>query len=518
MLKFFKSNIYLLASILLCLASVIWTIFQDRYQYDPHHWGLMLSNARDLSLGLKPYKDIFIQYGILTTLIQSAAFVSLGKTLSTISLITGIFYSAGLFLIFALARQAFKRNSSAFYVLVLAFLFHPIATMPWANYIAFPFIIMGLILLCYPNQSKPVVLFGSGFILGLAVLCREGLLPAIVGILGFSFILDLIEVNSPNARLRKILYKLIGFILPLSIFFLYLYFSNLYPYWKILSIDLPKVYFSDIFPEMHRYFGLLAFYKQGVDKVFALDIRWVLVFLIITSNALAILLAIPKIRKDGQAKIILILSCSSLLLFSSAVHTYDIFRIATGSIVGLIPLLFLLGQYKKIFTIYLSVPLLFSLVHANSGNIYAPSKIQYLQGKPVSEPEIFYGQNWDPKISDYYKAIEYDLMQIQDMQCGIKYHHNHTMDGFLQVISPFLQLQMAPHYLPPTGMRALRPELDTLTHLETVDKDTILYELIKINQLSEYKPKKNYVIYSLYPVTYTNEDNALLILIPNFCK
>lgn len=165
MLKFFKSNSYLLASILLCLVSVIWTIFQDRYQYDPHHWGLMLSNARDLSLGLKPYKDIFIQYGILTTLIQSAAFVSLGKTLSTITLITGIFYSAGLFLLFQLARQTLKKDSSAFYVLILAFLFHPLVVIPWANYIAFPFVILGLMLLLHTNQLNSKTAFFSGFFL-----------------------------------------------------------------------------------------------------------------------------------------------------------------------------------------------------------------------------------------------------------------------------------------------------------------------------------------------------------------
>ena len=50
------------------------SIWQGAYNNDPIHWGLMLSNAKDLYEGQLPYKDIFIQYGILTTLIHSFAY------------------------------------------------------------------------------------------------------------------------------------------------------------------------------------------------------------------------------------------------------------------------------------------------------------------------------------------------------------------------------------------------------------------------------------------------------------
>ena len=48
----------------------LYSIFILRYYVDGHHIGLMYSNSIDLINGKLPYKEIFIQYGILTTLIQ----------------------------------------------------------------------------------------------------------------------------------------------------------------------------------------------------------------------------------------------------------------------------------------------------------------------------------------------------------------------------------------------------------------------------------------------------------------
>ena len=179
-----KEHFLLLIPLLFCAISVIWSIWQDRHQYDPHHWGLMLSNARDLSLGLLPYKEIFIQYGILTTIIQSGGFLLLGKTLGTITIITSIFYASGLFLLYVLAKQVLHKSESAIYAFLLAFFFHPIVVMPWANYIAFPFLLLGLIFEC-KIKSNFRELFLSSIFFSLAVLSREGLFPAIVLIMFF---------------------------------------------------------------------------------------------------------------------------------------------------------------------------------------------------------------------------------------------------------------------------------------------------------------------------------------------
>ena len=64
----FLKNLSLL-NYLLIFSFFIYSIYIIRYQYDGHHIGLVYSNALDFINGRLPYKEIFIQYGFLTTLI-----------------------------------------------------------------------------------------------------------------------------------------------------------------------------------------------------------------------------------------------------------------------------------------------------------------------------------------------------------------------------------------------------------------------------------------------------------------
>ena len=43
------------------------SIYSYSYIHDPHHHGLVFSNALDLLNGKRPYDEIFLQYGFLTT-------------------------------------------------------------------------------------------------------------------------------------------------------------------------------------------------------------------------------------------------------------------------------------------------------------------------------------------------------------------------------------------------------------------------------------------------------------------
>ena len=49
----------------------LYSLYIVKHHYDGHHLGLLYSNAQDLINGKIPYKEIFIQYGFLTTLIHS---------------------------------------------------------------------------------------------------------------------------------------------------------------------------------------------------------------------------------------------------------------------------------------------------------------------------------------------------------------------------------------------------------------------------------------------------------------
>ena len=53
------------------LISLIGGIWQGQYINDGYHWGFIFSNALELLEGKKPFEQIFIQYGLGTTLIHS---------------------------------------------------------------------------------------------------------------------------------------------------------------------------------------------------------------------------------------------------------------------------------------------------------------------------------------------------------------------------------------------------------------------------------------------------------------
>ena len=166
---------------------VILSIAQGVYTLDPHHWGLMLSNASDLASGKSPYKEIFIQYGILTTVIQSIAFMVGGNLLSIIA-ITSLCYAIGLWGAYLLSKQILVNINTPLFVIAGLFLLHPLAIYPWANYIACPFLFFGV----YVTALIYIVLrliFWNEFPIGIAPLIigfffMFGLLFVFIGFLG----------------------------------------------------------------------------------------------------------------------------------------------------------------------------------------------------------------------------------------------------------------------------------------------------------------------------------------------
>ena len=106
------------------------SVWQGQYSLDPHHWGLMLSDAKDLFEGKLPYQEIFIQYGIFTTLIHAFAYIFLGGNLIGLILITSVLYAIGLWFLFLLATYITKSNWLASLIVLTAVLTHPIVIYP----------------------------------------------------------------------------------------------------------------------------------------------------------------------------------------------------------------------------------------------------------------------------------------------------------------------------------------------------------------------------------------------------
>jgi hypothetical protein len=81
------------------------SLIESRVELDPHHWGLMFANAQDLARGAEPYRDFHVPYGILTTLIQSAALRLGSEPVVDMGAVTGACFALSILLAFFIWRQ-----------------------------------------------------------------------------------------------------------------------------------------------------------------------------------------------------------------------------------------------------------------------------------------------------------------------------------------------------------------------------------------------------------------------------
>ena len=135
--SFFKKN-YFWFFFLATTTNFLYSVDLYQYIYDGHHHGYMITNAIDFMNGRLPYKEIFIQYGIVTTLVHSLSLKIISQNLISINIITCLLYSLTVLLISLIIS---KKNTPIYGLLAILIIFfnHPIPWLPWSNYIAFFF-------------------------------------------------------------------------------------------------------------------------------------------------------------------------------------------------------------------------------------------------------------------------------------------------------------------------------------------------------------------------------------------
>ena len=519
------ANMYANLICVLIFALVVYgSIWQGYYNIDPHHWGLMLSNAKDLYDGKLPYQYIFIQYGFLTTAIHALAYGWAGGNLISIITITAIAYAIGLLLIYRITVALTGNIKIALYTLITCFLINPIAIYPWSNYIAFPFFVFGMLMLIKKPRSNSV-LFLSGLSFGLAILSREGLAPAIILILVFSTLLEIFKSNRNIKNHVSTIFSLAsGLLLPIVIFGLYLSYYELWPYWYKLSWLLPKIYITEVFPGVARLGGLGSLVDLLIHfftRAISLDFRWMILGVVIIVNLYIAALMITRRKPAYFTPEVALIAIATLLLLSSSLHIPEVFRLATGSIIGVITLYVVLAHFKLATQsfIYILFTLGLTLTTLNSGNYFFPNNASVKSAQHVKTPSFFNGQKWQDNVIQYYQQIDLDLKRLANSSCVITYHYNYTMDSFLQVLSPYLQYQIAPFNLS-TSMSALRPDLDFKKKIAAAN-DIIIFQMITEGDFATYQPKEGFFVYKHYYVPseyFIPPGNILVILVPSICK
>ena len=127
----FKNNFFLL-NLLFFFLSLLGSIYQSQFIYDPFHWGLSQSSI-ELFSDFKPYKEIFIHYGFLYTLTNSLVLKLFNNDLIYTMYLSSLFFSLGNFLLCHVGYNKLKIKS-VYFLPILLFLIHPFANHPWYNY------------------------------------------------------------------------------------------------------------------------------------------------------------------------------------------------------------------------------------------------------------------------------------------------------------------------------------------------------------------------------------------------
>jgi len=146
---------------------------------DSHHWGLMLSNALDLSAGRIPYKDFVILHGYFTTLVQSVWGSLFGFSFLSFGILTAMVYCGLLYQVYAVIRHLNAPWVAALF-LAVAFVLHPFPVYPWSDYYAGFFLSCAIALLFTHDTGTRTRQIIAGILLGLAVWSRYTYAVAII--------------------------------------------------------------------------------------------------------------------------------------------------------------------------------------------------------------------------------------------------------------------------------------------------------------------------------------------------
>lgn len=428
-----------------------------------NHITLVFNEAIQLFNGKKPYEEINILYGIGTPLVNVFSLFIFGKNLFSIILIANIFYFLSIFFILLICLRLKLSFLDNFFFILILLNIHPVLELPWSSYLSFFPIILSLYFIL---QKKKISYFASGLCLALACLIRETVLLSVVVIFIYiifeSFFFKKIDHN--NLKLY-----FTGFFTPIIFFIIYMLFSSnyliwlelIYPLYKWQSLINMGYYINDDTSALRRfYIFFLAPYREifltFLKSIYYFWANYLLIFLSYFSCFLIlfnrIFLNTKNWNVDELTKYkLIIISIYSLSLILQNIHIPAISRIASGSIIALIILYYLLNKFvttKKIRIIIYLITLI--LLIFNSKGVFTEIKFSGLNKFYISsfsniknnfnffftnknnldekfEIKEFKNMNYDNSIHKFYKNFSEVCVELKKKNKEIKYSDNQTL-------------------------------------------------------------------------------------------
>tara|TARA_B100001057_G_scaffold487053_1_gene569166 strand:- start:2537 stop:4102 length:1566 start_codon:yes stop_codon:yes gene_type:complete len=338
-----RNNFFLL-NLFFFFLSFVGSVYQSQFIYDPFHWGLSQSSIELLS-NFKPYKEIFIHYGFFYTLSNSLVLEVFNNDLIYTMYLSSLFFSLGNFFLCHLGYNKLKIKT-VYFLPVLLFLIHPFANHPWYNYQFYFLIVLSIFFLV---EDKKFSLLFTGILVSLSCLVYENFIY--FGIL-LVIIIFFLKRNSEKKYLL-----LSGFLLPQIIFHLYLFYNSLHPYWIKtfwLNETFLIIYDLTFFELINEY--LKNFLKKSIFNFFSEPYYFLfLIILIVNSYFFVSFIFFEKknFRKKNINIYLFILSLICLFSYVSTLHKLNIFRFATGPIIGVVVMFYFIERYYSKYKNYL---------------------------------------------------------------------------------------------------------------------------------------------------------------------
>ena len=495
--------------IFISIFSFLISVWQSTYIYDSHHWGLMASNAFDFLNDKKPYKEIFIQYGILTTIIHSFFMKLGGNSVISIFFFTSIIYSISIYCFFLLIEKKFQIQQALFGVICL-FLIHPFVNHPWHNYLTFFFLILSLLFL---EKKENKYKFISGLFSSFAVLSYEKFfIVFLFFLIGYSLI-------NFKSKKKNLFLLLIGFIIPISVFLIYMNINQIFDYW-LRYHSIGSLYIGNDY-----IFVILNFIKNlfqiGIER-FIFEPYWIFFLILLIINIFFVcLFFLNKNFLKSKEKYLIYISLISISSFSTTIHSLNSFRLATSAIIGVMVLIYFLNKIKdfetqKIISISIIVILCLGINFKKSENNklfitpvsfehYTDDKIKFFKYLKFKE------DTWRHTIFFYEK-----INKISQRCTNVIYAINYTNNNYYYLlISEFFEtFQIKPYINPKNTLARLTMEIINPSLMSNLDKKVRNNETLIVADESFQIPKN----YSFIDLPYSYDNKHKKILIPKKCK
>ena len=516
------------------ILSFIGGLWHGQYVNDGYHWGFIFANALDFLDGKKPYEEIFIQYGFISTLIHSFVLFLFNKNIFSLVVLTSFFYSASLYLIGVLTYRFTLNKTYSLFSIVVLFFVNPWPTSPWPNFIAFFFVILFSLLYLSKDRSKIIL---SGVSLSIAYLS----LTIVYNFIILSFIICLLLLIFYLKKkydfffIKKNIYFLTSFFLSTLIFFIYLYTSELIDIWLIyqkLPFIFANVYDISLFDRISNYFNFYLFYSFAN---FIYEPQFLIFSIIFFTNLYFLFNSLLHIYKKKFNKFNMDLFVINLLIFSLnfKAQLFGIEKLSTSIALGVITLMVIIHSIKNLENrIIINFIILFvsfySLIFAyemNNSDYSGARNIHFRDLKNISKKktndkiEYFSFQKWSDNTWHPLNSFVEIQKKIKN-NCDIKYGANLTSNTYFYVLMNYEKIQVVP-FLIKTHSHILRNifEPNLIKDIQKqINNDNIVIISFENNNkllnLENYqKPKK----INLNEHTDKIKKN-LYIYIPNSCQ